>query len=69
MAYALDFESRANRFLDAMACIKSMLAGSDPSATVPNGELAQLLDLLSDEARAVVIPSRLCANDDGDEDT
>jgi hypothetical protein len=59
----LDHESRANRFLDAMSAVKDMLGGAAPNFEINATELAQLLSLLSDEARLVVIPSRLCAND------
>jgi hypothetical protein len=64
----LDFEARANRFLDAMSAVQAMLAHAVPGFNVDGCDMAQLLGLLNDEARKVVIPSRGCANDDGDED-
>lgn len=64
----LDHESRANRFLDAMSAVRDMLGGAAPGFEIKATELAQLLSLLGDEARLVVIPSRLCANDEGDDD-
>lgn len=67
-ASTLDYESRANRFLDAMSAVQNILANANPLASVDPGDMAQLFSLLRDEARAVVIPSRLCANDDGDDD-
>jgi len=63
----LDHEARANRFLDAMSAVKDMLGGAAPGFEINATEVAQLLSLLRDEARLVVIPSRLCANDEFDD--
>lgn len=67
MTYAMDHEDRANRFLGAMECLQSLLAFSALDATVEREQLAQILSLLNDEARKVVTPFRMGANDDDDE--
>lgn len=63
----LDFESRANRFLGAMACVETMLGNSTPGALIEPEGMAYLFNLLAQEAKEVVRPSRLCANDDDDD--
>lgn len=63
----LDFESRANRFLGAMACVETMLGHTVPGSVIEPESMAYLFNLLAQEAKEVVRPSRLCANDDDDE--
>ena len=64
---SLDFESRANRFLGAMAAVETLLGNGAPGMAVEAEDLAYLFNLLTAEAKEVVRPSRLCANDDDDE--
>lgn len=63
----LDFESRAHRFLGAMSAVEDMLSASAPGLTVHAEPMAYLICLLREEAERVVVPTRLCANDDHDE--
>jgi hypothetical protein len=63
---ALDHESRAERFLDAFSAVHDILVLTVIGAEVDAGNLAQLLSILADEARAVVIPSQFASNDDAD---
>lgn len=62
----LDFESRANRFLGAMAAVQTLLGNGGPGASVEAEDMAYLFNSLAAEAKEVVRPSRLCANDDDD---
>lgn len=64
----LDHETRANRFLGAFASVRDMLAYAAPGFSPDAAELANLLDMLNDEAKRVVTPFRASANDDGDDD-
>lgn len=64
---AMDHEERAGRFLDALACVRDLLGGTVPGFEVEAVGLAQLLDVLNDEAKLVVTPFRMAVNDD-DED-
>lgn len=65
----MDHEERASRFLDAMACVQGLLSHGVPGIEVPAVELAQLLGILNDEAKIVVVPFRRGpANDDDEED-
>ena len=63
----LDFESRANRFLGAMNAVETLLSNTAPGCAVEAEGMAYLFNLLAAEAKEVVRPSRLCANDDDDE--
>jgi hypothetical protein len=63
----MDFETRANRFLGAMACVENMLGNTVPGSVLDPESMAYLFNLLAGEAKEVVRPSRLCANDDDDE--
>lgn len=63
----MDHEDRANRFLDAMGCVRDMLAIASPGSLLEPGDLAQLLALLNDEARKVIVPFRRAINDDEDD--
>jgi len=63
----LDFESRANRFLGAMNAVETLLGNTAPGAAVEAEDMVYLFNLLAAEAKEVVRPSRLCANDDDDE--
>lgn len=64
----LDHETRANRYLDAIQCLRDMLGHASPGVEVNACELSQLLGVLNDEARAVIIPFkpeyRGCNDDD-----
>ena len=64
---AMDHEERASRFLDAMGCVRDLLGGAVPGFNVEAVALAQLLDVLNDEAKLVVTPFRMASNDDGDD--
>lgn len=64
----LDFESRANRFLGAMSGVETLLSNSVPGAPLCAEDMAYLINLLAAEAKEVVRPSRLCANDDDDDE-
>ena len=61
---AMDHEARAGRFLDALACVRDLLAGGIAGFEVEAVGLAQLLDVLNDEAKLVVTPFRMASNDD-----
>lgn len=63
----LDFESRANRFLGAMQTVETLLGNATPGALIEPEGMAYLFNLLAQEAKEVVRPSRLCANDDDDD--
>ncbi|PTR07860.1 hypothetical protein C8K11_11371 [Novosphingobium sp. GV055] len=63
----MDYETRANRFLGAMACVENMLGNTVPGAVLDPEGMAYLFNMLAEEAKEVVRPSRLCANDDDDE--
>lgn len=61
----LDHESRANRFLASLAAVSDLLGNTLPGYEMSAEGLAQLLGLLSDEAKVVVTPFRAGgANDD-----
>jgi hypothetical protein len=64
----LDFETRANRFLGAMAAVETLLGNTAPGLSVEAEDMAYLFNLLAAEAKEVVRPSRLCANDDDDDE-
>jgi hypothetical protein len=61
----MDHEDRANRFLSSLECVRDLLAGRAPDLGVEPEPLAQLLAMLTDEARLVVTPVRFACNDDG----
>jgi hypothetical protein len=63
----MDFETRANRFLGAMACVENMLGNTAPGSILEPEGMAYLFNLLAEEAKEVVRPTRLCANDDDDD--
>lgn len=67
---AMDHEERASRFLDALGCVRDLLANGVRGLEIDACQLAQLLDLLNDEAKIVVVPFRRGpANDiDGEDD-
>ncbi len=64
----MDHEERASRFLDALSCVRDLLGGTVPGFNVEAVPLAQLLDVLNDEAKLVVTPFRMANNDDDDGD-
>lgn len=61
----LDDEARADRLLDALDVVQAMLVQLPACGEVKVEHLGQLLSLLADEARAVVVPFRLAATDAG----
>ena len=63
----MDHETRANRLLGAMKAVEDMLCGTACGARIEAEAMAQLFSMLTEEASRVVIPSRLCANDDFDD--
>lgn len=63
----IDFETRANRYLGAMQCVRDMLGNTANGSLIDAEPLAYLLDLLNEEAVKVVVPHRMAANDE-DED-
>lgn len=66
---AMDHEERASRFLDAFGCVRNLLANGVRGLEIDACQLAQLLDLLNDEAKIVVVPFRRGPdNDDGEDD-
>lgn len=70
MSISLDIEERAGRVVDALACVSSLLGSAAPGIDQPSMQLAQLLDLIADEARAVLPTEennmRRAANDEDD---
>ena len=67
----LDREGRASRYLDAMDGLEGLLARIHPGDTLPAEPLGQLIAILNDEAKKVVMrhvpgergPGLACDND------
>lgn len=70
----LDREARAERYLEAMGALESLLTGTAPGTEIEAEPLSHLLSVLNDEARKVVqrhsplerAPGLRCMNDDED---
>lgn len=52
----LDNESRANRFMNAMDCVGDLLTNASMEMSPKPEYLGSLIDMLSTEAKAILLP-------------